>query len=80
MGNKKKTNMNPLLDTSKEVGLAVYVLAFSPESVILPVILYRHEIWSLILREEHRLRAWENRVLRRTSGSKLEEGRLEKNA
>jgi hypothetical protein len=47
---------NALLDTSKEVGLAVYVLAFSSESVILPAVLYGHEILSLILREEHRLR------------------------
>lgn len=78
MGNKKK-NINALLDTSKEVGLAVYVLAFSSEPVILPAVLYGHEIWSFILRE-HRLGACENRVLRRTSGSKWEEGRLGKNA
>ena len=37
---------------------------------ILPVVLYGCETWSLTLREEHRLRVFENRVLRRTSGPK----------
>jgi hypothetical protein len=32
-------------------------------TVILPVVLYGCETWSLILREEHRLRVFENRVL-----------------
>jgi hypothetical protein len=31
------------------------------------------ETWSLILREEHRLRAFENRVLRRICGPKRDE-------
>jgi hypothetical protein len=35
------------------------------KTVILPVVLYGCETWSLALREEHRLRAFENRVLRR---------------
>jgi hypothetical protein len=34
-------------------------------TVILPVVLYRCETWSLTLREECRLRVFENRVLRR---------------
>jgi hypothetical protein len=33
-------------------------------TVILPVVLYGCETWSLTLREEHRLRVFENRVLR----------------
>jgi hypothetical protein len=37
---------------------------------ILPVVLYGCETWSLTLREEHRLRVFENRVLRRTFGPK----------
>jgi hypothetical protein len=41
--------------------------------MILPVVLYRYETWSLTLREEHRLRAFENRVLRRTFGPKRED-------
>jgi hypothetical protein len=35
------------------------------KNVILPVVLYGCETWSLTLREEHRLRVLENRVLRR---------------
>ena len=39
-------------------------------TIILPVVLYGCETWSLTLREEHRLRVLENRVLRRIFGSK----------
>jgi hypothetical protein len=37
---------------------------------ILPVVLYGCETWSLTLREEHRLRLLEKRVLRRIFGPK----------
>jgi hypothetical protein len=40
---------------------------------ILPVVLYGCETWSLTLREEHRLRVFENRVLRRILGPKRDE-------
>jgi hypothetical protein len=40
------------------------------KTVILPVVLYRCETLSLTLREEHRLRVFENRVLRRIFGPK----------
>jgi hypothetical protein len=43
------------------------------ETIILPVVLYRSETWSLKLREEHRLRVFENRVLRRIFGPKRDE-------
>jgi len=33
-------------------------------AIILPIVLYGCETWSLILREESRLRVFENRVLR----------------
>jgi hypothetical protein len=36
------------------------------DTVILPVVLYGSETWFLLLREEHRLRVFENRVLRKT--------------
>jgi hypothetical protein len=36
--------------------------------VILPVLLYGYETWYLTLRKEHRLRVFENRVLRRIFG------------
>jgi hypothetical protein len=39
----------------------------------LPAVLYGCETWSLTLREEHRLRAVEYRVLRRIFGPKREE-------
>jgi hypothetical protein len=41
--------------------------------IILPVILYVCETWSLTLREEHKLRVFENRVLRRLFGPKRNE-------
>jgi hypothetical protein len=40
---------------------------------ILNVVLYGCETWSLTLREEHRLRVFENRVLRRIFGTKRDE-------
>jgi hypothetical protein len=43
------------------------------KTVILPVVLYGCETWSLTLREEHRLRVSENRVLRKIRGPKREE-------
>jgi hypothetical protein len=42
-------------------------------NIILPVVLYGCETWSLTLRDEHRLRMFENRVLRRMFGPKRDE-------
>jgi hypothetical protein len=42
-------------------------------TIILPVVLYGCETWSLTLREEHRLRVFDNRVLRRIFGPKGDE-------
>jgi len=39
-------------------------------SIISPVVLYGCETWSLTLREERRLRVFENRALRRVFGPK----------
>jgi hypothetical protein len=41
-------------------------------TIILPVVLYGCETWSLKLKEEHRLRVSENRMLRRIFGPKRE--------
>ena len=41
--------------------------------LILPFVLYGCETWSLTLREERRLRVFENRVLRRVFGAKRDE-------
>jgi hypothetical protein len=43
------------------------------KTVILPAVLYGCETWPLTLRQEHRLRVFENRVLRRIFGPKREE-------
>jgi hypothetical protein len=56
---------SPLL--SKNLNIRIY------RTVILPVVLYGCETWSLTLREEHRLRAFEDRVLRRIFGLKRDE-------
>jgi hypothetical protein len=40
------------------------------KTIILPVVLYGCETWSLKVREEHKLRVFENRVLRRIFGPK----------
>jgi hypothetical protein len=42
-------------------------------TIILPVVLYGCETWSLTLREEHRLRVFKNRMLRRLFGPKRDE-------
>jgi hypothetical protein len=42
-------------------------------TVILPIVLYGCETWSLTLEEEHRLRVFENRVLKKIFGPKREE-------
>jgi hypothetical protein len=49
---------------SRNVKVKIY------KTIILPFVLYRCETWSLTLREEHRLRVFENRVLRRIFGPK----------
>jgi len=42
-------------------------------TIILPVVLYGCETWSLTLREERRLRVFENRVLRKIFGPRRDE-------
>jgi hypothetical protein len=43
------------------------------KTVILPVVLYGCETWSFIIREVHKLRMFENRMLRRIFGLKRKE-------
>jgi hypothetical protein len=38
------------------------------KTIILPVVLYGCKTWLLTLREEHRLKVFQNRVLRRIFG------------
>ena len=59
---------------SKKLKIKIY------RTIIWPVVLYGCETWSLILREERRLRVFENKVLRRVFGPKRDEvtGGMEK--
>jgi hypothetical protein len=52
-------NLLPSHLQSKNVKVRIY------KTIILPVVLHGFEAWSLTLREEHRLRVFKNRVLRR---------------
>jgi hypothetical protein len=52
---------------SKNIKIKIY------RTIILPVVLYGCETWSLTLREEYRPRVFENRVLRKIFGSKRHE-------
>jgi len=52
---------------SKNIKIKIY------RTLILPVVLCGCETWSLTLREERRLRVFENRVLRRIFGLKRDE-------
>jgi hypothetical protein len=53
--------------TSRNVEVKIH------KTIILSFLLYGCETWSLTLREEHRLRVFENRVLRRIFGPKRDE-------
>jgi hypothetical protein len=52
---------------SKNLKIKIY------RTIILPVVLYGCETWLLTLREEHRLRVFENMVLRKVFGPKRDE-------
>jgi hypothetical protein len=69
-GNACNHSVHSLLSSrllSKNLKVKIY------KTIILPVVLYGCETWSVTLREEHRLRAFENRVLRRMFGPKRDE-------
>ncbi|KAJ4452256.1 hypothetical protein ANN_03774 [Periplaneta americana] len=52
---------------SKNLKVGIY------KTIILPVVLYGCETWTLTLREEQRLRMFENKVLRKIFGAKRDE-------
>jgi hypothetical protein len=69
-GNACYHSMQNLLFSSlipKNLKIKIYI------TIILPVVLYGCETWSLTLREESKLRVCENRVLRRVFGPKRDE-------
>jgi len=60
-------NLLPSSLLSKNLNFKIY------RTIILPVVLYGCETWSLTLREERKLRVFENMVLRRIFGPKRDE-------
>jgi hypothetical protein len=69
-GNACYRSVHSLLSScllSRNVKVKIY------KTVILPIVLYCCETWSLIIREEHRLRVFDNRVLRRIFGPERDE-------
>jgi hypothetical protein len=69
LGNARYYSVLNLLSSSflsKKLKIKIY------RTIILPIVLYRCETWSLTLREERRLRVFENGVLRRVFGPKRE--------
>jgi hypothetical protein len=69
-GNARYHSVQTLLSSrllSKNLKIRIY------KTIILPVVLYGCESWSLTLREEHALRVFENRVLRKIFGPKRDE-------
>jgi hypothetical protein len=64
-----KMQSNPFIFHSavESVKIRIY------KTIILPVVLYECETWSLTLREEHRLRVFQNRAFSRIFGSKMDE-------
>ncbi|KAJ4429544.1 hypothetical protein ANN_21713 [Periplaneta americana] len=70
MGNTCYYSVEKFLSSSllsKNLKVRIY------KTVILPVVLYGCETWTLTLREEHRLRVFENKVLRKIFGAKRDE-------
>jgi hypothetical protein len=59
-------NLLSSLLLSKNVKVGIY------KTIVLPVALYGCETWSLTVREEHKLRVFENRVLREIFGPKMD--------
>jgi hypothetical protein len=57
-------NISSSLLLSKNVEVRIY------KTIVFPVVLYGCETWSLTVREEHKLRVSENKVLRRIFGPK----------
>jgi hypothetical protein len=70
LGNACYHSVQSLLSSrllSKNLKMRIY------KTIILPVILYGCKTWSLTLKEEYRLRVYENKVLKRIFGPKRDE-------
>jgi len=69
------TWLHIVANTILNINLLDKILNF--RNIILPVVLYGCETWSLSLREERKLRVFENMVLRRIFGPRRDEVRGE---
>ena len=59
--------------SSRLLSKKLKVNTYTYKTIILPVVLYGCETWSLTLKEEHRLRVFENNVYRKIFGTKRDE-------
>jgi len=64
---------NLTLKTVRSVYTVFVYFVWISEFIILPIVLYGCETWSLTLREERKLRVFENMVLRRIFGPRRDE-------
>jgi hypothetical protein len=67
------THQNCIHEETKSINPGIITIVKIYSTIILPVVLYGHETWSLTLREEHRFSEFENRMLRRIFGPEGEE-------
>jgi hypothetical protein len=63
-----------VLNLLSSILLSKIIKIMTRRTIILPVVWYRCETWSLTLEEERRLRVFETIVLRRIYGPKRDEG------
>ncbi|KAJ4443292.1 hypothetical protein ANN_04960 [Periplaneta americana] len=68
-----RENTGIILEANIGIGLEVNLEKTKDKTVILPVVHYGCETWTLTLTEEHRLRVFENKVLRKIFGAKRDE-------
>ncbi|KAJ4434549.1 hypothetical protein ANN_23111 [Periplaneta americana] len=73
MGNACYYSVEKLLSSSLLSSAVKNLKVRIDKTVILPVVLYGCETWTLTLREEHRLKVFENKVLRKVFGAKRDE-------
>ena len=72
MGNTSYYSLENML-LSRLHSKKLKVKTYRPKTLILPVVVYGCETWSLTLREDQRLRVFKNKVLRKIFGAKKDE-------
>jgi hypothetical protein len=66
-----KATVGASLPSSRLLSKPLKIIIY--KTIVFPVVLYGFETWSGTIKEEHRLRVSENRVLRRTFGPRRDE-------